>query len=179
MKNKNRVFQFLPLFTLFIFLVLVSSCNSDDDMSEELEDSCSGKEFNGNTMTFNNATYDITDYNYSTVVGIEHNFSIEGFTESCVDSVDIFLKFTKTVSFPDFSLAGQYETVFSSATQTFDQMSGFFDTGAGGRQTLLSGNTAEIVLLNDTTYQILIDAPTGAIGQDNQVMQLDITVPKE
>jgi len=165
--------------TVLGFIMLFSACGGEDDIEDVMMSPCDGIEFNGNTLMFNDSSYKISEYNYSTAVGIEHNFRFKAFTESCADSVSIFLKFTKAVSFPDFSLAGEYMTVFDSQTQEFEEMSGSFDLGPGLDQRLLSGNTANIILLNESSYQILIDSPTASFGAENSNMKLDVVVPKE
>ena len=113
------------------------------------------------------------------MVGIDHNFRFKAFDESCVDSLEISLRFTKVISFPNFSLECDYATTFDTQVQTFGEMSGNFRLAGGVRQSILSGGSALIEGPTDTTYRIVIDARTGALGADGDVMQLDVTVPRE
>ena len=176
MFNFNKIQSYLVFLFLSSAVFFLNSCGDNEDMDIG---ACENIEFIDNTLEFNGTSYNINEYNFSTLVGIDHNFSFKAFDESCIDSLDIFLKFSKAVSFPTFSLQGTYTTTFDSQTQVFDEMSGNFRLAGGARQSILSGGDARIVLVNDTTYQILIDAATAAFGSDGDVMQLDVTVPRE
>jgi len=172
--NKCQFIFFILGITTVLFLL--SSCGSDEEM---IVDPCDNIELNGNTLEFKGETYNISEYNYSTLVGIDHNFSFKAFDASCTDSLDIFLRFTKVISFPNFSLECSFTTTFDTQMQTFEEMSGNFRFAGGTRQSILSGGTARIESPNDDTYRIFIDAATGALGSDGDVLQLDVIVPRE
>jgi len=146
-------------------------------------DPCEGVEDTGNSLEFKGETYEINEYNYSDFV-LSHSYSFKSFYNDCADSLRVFLEFQKVISFPDFSLAGDYTTIFSpDILQGIDEgtMSGSFTISGNSRQGIISD---QIITVSETadgsSYIFDIDANTSEVfGGETDVMQLNVTVPKE
>lgn len=171
-KMKSLLF-FLGILSMIFTL---TSCG-DDEMTEA--DPCDNIEFNGNTMSFNGQNYRISEYSYSDLIVFNHNFRFKAFDDDCMDSLEVTLDFSHSVSFPQFSLAGDYTTKFVTNVLELEleEMGGSFQLSGGSRQTILSGGTATISEPDGNSYLITVDTPTGALGSSGS-MELSVTVPK-
>lgn len=174
MNTFNKItYTLLLLSTLFLF----SSCGGDD----EANDPCNEIELNGNSLELNGETYEISEYSYSDLIILNHNFRFTAYDGSCADSVQIALDFSHSVSFPDFSLVGDYSTQFTTNVLELEleEMSGSFQLGGQPRQYITSFGTASISEASATTYRIEVDANTSSLtGSSTDLIGLNVVVPK-
>ncbi len=85
------------------------------------------------------------------------------------------------MSFPDFSLAGEYTSKFTTNVLelNLEEMTGTFRTSGGGTQYIVSGGTATISEPNETSYLIEVDANTSSLtGSVTDEMKLSVTIDK-
>ena len=175
--NNKQTLSALYYISMLFAIFLITSCKGD-----EMIDPCEGIEDTGNSFDFKGETYEVNEYNYSDVV-LTHNFSFKSYFDDCSDSLSVFLQFGKVLSFPDFSLAGDYTTIYSLETfQVLDEgmMLGSYTFSGEKRQNLISDQIVTVSESDDgASYIFAIDGNTNAVFGESDVMQFNATVPKE
>ncbi len=177
----NRILCFCSLLSIFLIL---NACGKEDPVVEEMEqgmEPCDNVSLTGNTLDLNGSTYNISEYSYSDAIVLNHSFRFKVFDDTCMDSIDIALDFSHSISFPDFSLAGEYSSKFTTNVLELDleEMTGTFRPSGAGTQYIVSGGTATISEPSETSYLIEVDATTSSLtGSTTDVMQLSVTVDR-